>query len=146
MFAKEHIKAGEVVVVWGGEYVTKNELETRKLLPNTLIIQLDDDLYSIEQRGDDPTYYMNHSCDPNAWMKDAITFIARRDIKPGEEITADYAMWEGGDYVSKWTCECGSQLCRKKITGQDWKLPELQERYKDHFSPLINKRIKKLKQ
>ena len=146
MFAKEHIAPGEVVVVWGGEFVSKEEAEKAQQKRSILVMQLDDDLFSIEERGDDDTYFMNHSCDPNVWMKDAITLVARRDILRGEELTADYALWEGGNYISQWNCVCGSSLCRKRITGQDWKIPLLQKRYKAHFSPLINKRINKIKQ
>ena len=146
MFAKEYIAPGEVVVVWGGEFVGKEGAEKVQQKRNILVMQLDDDLFSIEERGDDDTYFMNHSCDPNVWMKDAITLVARRDILRGEELTADYALWEGGNYISQWNCVCGSSLCRKRITGQDWKIPLLQKRYKAHFSPLINKRINKIKQ
>lgn len=90
-------------------------------------------------------YYINHSCDPNIWLQDAATLVARRDIPAGEEITADYILWEADEnYIAKWDCQCGSSLCRKKITGKDWRLPELQERYKGHFSPLLNKRIKEV--
>ena len=89
---------------------------------------------------------VNHSCDPNMWMADAYTLITSRDIKSGEELTADYALWEADEsYVSKWKCKCGSPLCRGRVTGVDWKKPDLQNRYKEHFSPLLNKRIQRLK-
>jgi hypothetical protein len=75
-------------------------------------------------------------------MKDAYTLIAKREIKAGEEITADYALWENDpSFRSTWICKCGSQSCRKTITGSDWKLTDVQEKYRDHFSPLINKLI-----
>ncbi len=154
MFAKEPIKKGETVVVWGGEYVNKEESEKLKKEPNSVIIQVGDDLFCVEKEGEetkDLTYFMNHSCDPNIWMKDAVILTSRRDIKPGEELTIDYALWiddilvGGKKYSIKWICECNSPLCRKKITGKDWMLPELQRRYKGRFSPLINKRIDRLK-
>ncbi len=145
MFAKEPIKKGEVIVIWGGDYTTDEEIATKEKKKGKLVIQLDDNLWSIEQRGEDLTYFMNHSCDPNVWMKDAMTLTSRRDISPNEELTTDYALWEGGDYVASWTCACASQKCRKKITGKDWRSQELQKRYKNHFSPLINKLIRKNK-
>ncbi|MCX6790795.1 MAG: hypothetical protein NTV62_01205 [Candidatus Gribaldobacteria bacterium] len=62
----------------------------------------------------------------------------------GEEVTVDYGIWEDDPkYISKWECLCGSPLCRKKVTGNDWKLPTLQKKYSGHFSPLLSKRIKK---
>jgi hypothetical protein len=57
-------------------------------------MQRDDNLFSVEDRGDDETYFINHSCDGNLRMKDAFTLIARIDINNDEEITADYALWE----------------------------------------------------
>ncbi|MCL5006979.1 MAG: SET domain-containing protein-lysine N-methyltransferase [Patescibacteria group bacterium] len=95
----------------------------------------------MEEPGVEQGYFINHSCDSNTWMADAFTLIARRDIKRGEEITADYALWENENYSSDWQCVCGSPFCRGHITGDDWRLPEVQKRYRGHFSPLINKKI-----
>lgn len=109
-------------------------------------MQWDEELWSIEERGDGDDYFLNHSCDSNLWMKDAYTLIAKRDVQIGEELTADYAIWEADEtFVSKWECRCGSVKCRGRVTGNDWRSSELQERYIDHFTPLLNKRITKLK-
>lgn len=148
MFAIKPIKSGEKVLVWGGrwgvDYVDKvNATKAEK--EGKLVMQWDENLFSVEEKGDDDTYYINHSCDPNVWMQDTFTLVARTDIKEGEELTADYSLWEADkDFVSKWKCNCGSKLCRGRVTGKDWRIPELQKRYKGHFSPFINKRIKRL--
>lgn len=143
MFARTSIKTGEILVIWGAKYLTKRDAEkVKKNNPKLLVMQWDDDLFSVETRSKDIGYFINHSCDPNMWMKNAITILARRHIKKGEELTSDYALWEARkNYVSKWTCCCGSSLCRKKVTGHDWQSSTLQQRYKNHFAPLINKRI-----
>lgn len=144
MFAKSLIPQGEVVVIWGGKYVDKEEAEKARQ-EGKIAQQIDKDtfdVYSREEANRDPTWFMNHSCDPNVWMKDEVTLVARHDIKPGQELTGDYAMWEAEeDEVKPWECKCGSPLCRKTITGKDWRLLELQHRYDKHFSPLINRRI-----
>ncbi|MFX1252828.1 MAG: SET domain-containing protein [Promethearchaeota archaeon] len=146
MFAVASIKRGEVVVIWGGEFVNKEEAE-KAAANGKIIMQLDEDLFSVEEKGNDPTYFMNHSCDPNVWMKDEVTLVARRDIKRDEELTIDYALFEAWEnFTSSWRCACGSPLCRKRITGKDWRIPELQERYFGHFIPLLNKRVAKLKE
>ena len=145
MFAVELIKANEKILIWGGEY-TDAQGATEAKGKGKLVLQWDYNLYSVEDRGDDMGYFINHSCDSNTWMEDAYTLVAKLDIQIGEEVTADYALWEADpNYVSKWNCSCGSPVCRKKITGNDWKLPEVQARYGGHFSPLINKRIEKSK-
>ena len=144
MPAKEPIKKDETILILGGEYTNKKNAMLAKA-NGKLVLQLDDNLWSIEERGKDQAYFINHSCDSNTWMKDAHTLIAKNNIKTGEQITADYTLWEADEnYISKWECKCGSSKCRKIITGKDWRLSEIQERYKNHFSPLINKRIKKL--
>ena len=141
MFAIERIKNGESIIVFGGEYVNAEAAKQAKAREK-LVMQWDDDLFSVEDRGADPAYFINHSCDPNTWMEDAFTIMAMRDVEVGEELTVDYALWEADEnYVSRWECKCGSSMCRKRVTGNDWRLPELQERYKGHFTPLINKRI-----
>ena len=144
LFANSDIDRGEKIIVWGGNYTDENgALEAKK--NGLLVMQWDDDLYSFESRANDDGYFINHSCDPNMWMADAYTLITSRDIKSGEELTADYALWEADEsYVSKWKCKCGSPLCRGRVTGVDWKKPDLQNRYKEHFSPLLNKRIQRL--
>lgn len=147
MFATELIKVGETVLVWGGvwgEDYTNEQGANQAKAKGKLVIQWDDDLYSVEDKGEELGYFLNHSCDPNVWMKDAFTLIAKRDIQAGEEVVADYVFWEADpNYMSEWQCQCGSPMCRERVTGNDWKLLELQEKYKGHFSPLINKRIEK---
>lgn len=61
-----------------------------------------------------------------------------------EEIRGDYAIWECEKEYSLEPCSCGSQACRGKVTGNDWMIPELQERYKGHFLPFIFRRIAQL--
>lgn len=142
MFTTQLIKAGEEVVKFGGEYSSDREDVEAARTAGKLIMQWDENLWSIEDRGDGEDYFLNHSCDSNLWMKDAYTLIAKRDIQIGEELSADYALWEADEaFVSKWECRCGFVKCRKQVTGRDWRRPELQERYKDHFTPLLNKRI-----
>lgn len=143
MFAREPIKAGEVILVWGGVVLTKEELEVGRYRKGTLSAIAENLWLGDSADGEDyAADYTNHSCDPNLWMKDEVTLAARRDIAAGEELTADYMMWEADEnYRAAWQCKCRSPHCRKIITGRDWWLPELQERYKDHFSPFLNKRI-----
>lgn len=143
MFANEDINEGETIIKWGGKFVTENE--AKKLAKeNSVVIQIDDDLWSVENRKKGKDYFINHSCDSNLWMKDGRTLIAKRKIKKDEEINIDYALFEKENYVAKWECNCGSEKCRKKVTGKDYLLPEIQKRYENHFSPIILKKIKKL--
>lgn len=76
--------------------------------------------------------YMNHSCDPNTWWNGEKTLVACRDIRPGEEITYDYATADILlDY--KMTCLCGSKDCRGVVTNNDYLNPFWQEKYGSHL-------------
>jgi hypothetical protein len=142
MFATETIDIDEVILIWGGNCYTDNAGAVEAIAKGKGIMQWDEDLYSFETDNIEECFAINHSCDPNAWMNDAFTIVARRKIKKGEEILADYALWEHDEgVVYSWLCNCGTSLCRRKVTGKDWRNTELQKRYKGHFSPLLNKRI-----
>ena len=64
-------------------------------------------------------------------------------ILPGDEVTIDYAMCDGSPY-DEFECACGSSSCRGRITGNDWRNPDLWERYAGHFSPYLERRIEAL--
>lgn len=141
MITAEAIREGERVAVFGGVYTNAAGAE-RALAKRKIVMQWDEDLFSVESRGDDPTYFINHSCLPNLWMVDAFTLVARGQIAAGEELVADYVLWEADErFVARWSCRCGASICRKTVTGADWRLPEIRQRYAGHFSPLLNKRI-----
>jgi uncharacterized protein len=40
------------------------------------------------------------------------------------------------------TCLCGSPLCRGVVAGDDWRRPELRERYGEHWVPALLTRIR----
>jgi hypothetical protein len=142
LFARAPICTGEILVVWGGTVFTRADILAGKANPETIAV-LDEDLYLADPVDSTLTdeYTLNHSCDPNAWMLDAITLIARRPILAGEEVTADYALWLFDQDWRLELCHCGSPLCRGQVTDKDWRLPELQSRYAGHFTPYLNRLI-----
>ncbi len=85
--------------------------------------------------------FFNHSCNPNVGVRGEITFVAMRNIKPGEELTIDYAMIDDDNYKMK--CNCGAENCRKVITGKDWKRRDLQRKYGQYFSKFLLEKIRK---
>jgi hypothetical protein len=60
----------------------------------------------------------------------------------GEEITFDFAMviseWVGMDPM---VCTCGAANCRKTVGQDDWKIKELQKKYKGYFSSYLERMI-----
>jgi hypothetical protein len=146
LFARVDIAPGTAVSRLGGRLVTSTELQQlfadaaeRPGHPYVDSITVGEDLHLVVPPGQ-PNHYGNHSCDPNLWWADAYTLIARRPLAPGEEVTSDYGTSTGtADF--EMTCSCGSSLCRGVITGEDWRRPELQARYGDHWIPALLARI-----
>jgi SET domain-containing protein len=135
--AVEQVERGELLTLWGGKVVRHeeiNEIEGGKYL------QVEEELYLQTVTVDEPADRFNHSCDPNAGISGQVGLVAMREIAPGEEVTFDYAMCDGSPY-DEFTCACGSTLCRGRVSGEDWRRPELWERYAGHFSPYLQRRI-----
>lgn len=143
LIACDPIKAGELMVVWGGEIVDSETLEQLSEAYQRRSIQVEEDLYIVPMHIG-PADYVNHCCNPNAGMSGQIALVAMRDIAPGEEICYDYAMSDGSPY-DEFECRCNAETCRKRITGEDWRSPDLWERYAGHFSPYLQRRIDRLK-
>ena len=87
-----------------------------------------------------PIHYGNHSCDPNLWHTSAYTLATRRDIRPGKELTVDYAT-QTVTPAFQMPCRCGVPTCRQVITGNDWQIPSWRDRYHGHVVPAVAKRI-----
>lgn len=94
MFAKEHIYKDEIVYVKGGHILTRDELFSSAVINSYLPIS--DEYYmgaTTCEEEESIKLYNNHSCDPNCGLHGEITFVAIRDIFPGEELTVDYAFY-----------------------------------------------------
>src|SRR3989344_7617733 len=131
------IKAGEVVCVFGGIVVPLREIKQYRAKVGHIGFQVDDEFFLVPHSREDITITgaYNHSCDPNIGFDGTIKIIAIKDIKTGEELSLDYAFMES--FFEPFECECNSQNCRKIITPDDWKKPELQRKYGEYFSPYL---------
>lgn len=145
VFAHQAVQKDELLVMWGGDIVTGKTLALLPPREQQHSIQVEEDLYLVPHGPAEPADYVNHCCEPNAGLSGQISLVALRDIKPGEEVCFDYAMSDGSPY-DEFDCECGAANCRGRISGNDWRRPELWERYAGHFSPYLQRRINHLKQ
>jgi len=118
-FATVHFRRGKKIAEYTGERIP--DLEARRRSRNRRILRICDidGRWSLDGgRGGNGTHYINHSCEPNVYMKtihDHILFFALRDIRPGEEITIDY---ENTLHPDSKRCLCGAMTCRGKINKQ----------------------------
>lgn len=79
-----------------------------------------------------PGVFVNHSCVPNAGIREDKMLVALQPIIAGEEICYDYSTTIGLE-ATPWTmqCLCGASRCRK-IISDFYSLPkQLQKHYLD---------------
>lgn len=143
LFAIEPIKLGEIVCVKGGHIFNRKTLQqiAEKLGPAE--IQIGEDLFIgplNEQEREGSMIFSNHSCEPNIGVQGQIVFVALRDIEAGEELTHDWATTDDDNYEME--CKCGAASCRKVISGQDWRRPDLQEKYAGYISWYLVRKIR----
>lgn len=131
LFAKRDIQADEPVMHLGGQIIDDAALDALTPPYSSLCIAQGAHILIDPAH---PVRYGNHSCDPNLWHQDATTVVARRAIAKGVELTIDYATHT---ISPSWylRCRCGTADCRGSISGNDWKLSVLQERYGRHWTP-----------
>lgn len=142
LFTSQPIREGEKVLVWGGVLVPYDKYDEAKHKARATTAF--DETYCLTLplgAPDSVDEFLNHSCDPNTWMASERKVIAKRNIGIDEEITTDFALWCDEDYLYAEICGCGTALCRGRVTGRDWRLPELQQRYRGYFQPFINRRM-----
>lgn len=144
IFAKEPIKKGEMVFIKGGHILTKDEIFSTGVINSYFPIS---DEYFLgatsKEEEDNIKLFENHSCNPNCGLRGEITFVAMRDINKDEELTTDYAFIDNEDY--QFECTCGAENCRKIITGYDWKIKELQDKYYDYFAQYLKEKIDEIR-
>ncbi len=103
------------IAEYTGQKITNAEANRRASRRKLRICAINNRWSLDGSRGGNGTHYINHSCEPNAFMKilyNHILFIALRDIQPGEEITIDY---ESTLHSNKKRCICGAPSCRGTI-------------------------------
>jgi hypothetical protein len=80
---------------------------------------------------------LNHSCDPTlAWDATGTRLVAFRAVAAGEELTLDYAT-STTDPSLLLRCHCETYRCRQMVTGDDWRIPEVQRRYAGHLAAAV---------
>lgn len=148
LFTTCDLPEGTLLMIWGGTLVKREGFEYSGYRSETVVPISDTHYLALPAMDDSESLdvFLNHSCDPTAWLKDEVTVVARRAIKAGEEITTEFATWfdyePGAVYSAGWVCKCGSPLCRKILSPRDWQRAELQQRYTGHFSPFLEQRIR----
>lgn len=131
LFAKKEIPKGTEIIEYGGEIVDEKEADKRfyKKIESANLNLEEGEIYLLDN--EDGTYLdgnfdwniaklINHSCNPNTELTDIdgkAWFVAKRDIKKGEELTTNYGY--DADAATDYLCKCNSENCIGYIVAED---------------------------
>jgi len=138
LYARRAIRKGEIVSVRGGHILTPPMLRGRRRPPGYWGYPIADGIVLgplTKRETETVMMFLNHSCAPNVGIRGQILFVAMRNVRRGEELTIDYAMF-GGD-PKPMRCRCGVAARRGVITAADWRRKDLQRKYRGYFSSYL---------
>lgn len=128
-FARTTIRKGARIIEYIGERLDKAEAQRRCEAGNVYVFEVNDE-FDIDGNVDwNPSRWINHSCDANAEtdiVGDKVYVVAKRTIRPGEEIVYNYNfdLSEYEDYP----CNCGAAGCIGFMVAEEhW--PEVKRRH-----------------
>lgn len=118
LFALRHFKKDEFILHIDGEIIETDN-------PSSFPKEIQDHWFPFDIKRRKKKYvlpkspwkYLNHSCNPNAGIKNNRDIVSLRAIKGGGEVVFDYAMNNIDGWKMK--CNCGSRNCRKMISTFD---------------------------
>ena len=116
LYATKDIKEGTKIIDYIGKIITKKQTEETEKFDNAKPIYLFNLNKKYDMDGDvswNPARLINHSCSNNCDYNGTglkLWVIAIKDIKKGEEITADYGFGYDEDY-KQFPCKCRSKNC-----------------------------------
>ena len=124
-FTAVTFRPDQKIAEYVGERISSKEAERRLRASSKKCICEVNSEWSIDgSRGGNGTQYVNHSCEPNAYViisHGRVFLHALRCISPGEEITTDY-LYELG--LDRTRCNCQTASCPERtglasITPED---------------------------
>ena len=113
------IRKGTRVAEYTGRRISNSEADAcYEEAPVTYLFGLGDGSIVID--GHCTAMFINHSCDANcetSEVDDRVWVTAIKSIAPGDEITYDYCLYDGGDDEA--VCNCGAKKCRGTMYSKE---------------------------
>jgi SET domain-containing protein len=115
LFATRPFKKRQYIVTYRGPLISNAEADRLEARDSRYMFEINS-RWTIDGTSRwNKARYVNHSCRPNAeavLRKRKIVYVARRNIKPDEEITVDYGKDYFDGFITKSRCRCIA--CRRK--------------------------------
>jgi uncharacterized protein len=110
LFASRSFKKREYIVTYRGRRVSHAEADALEARGSRYMFEINSRWTIDGSKRWNVARYVNHSCRPNAEAVQRkgpiIVYVARRKIKPGEEITVDYGKDYFDRFITKSRCCC----------------------------------------
>jgi len=109
VFALKNFKKGETILKWDlSVKLTKEQTKKLQEKEKQYLYKLKKGFVLLQP----PERFVNHSCKANTNVKNYCD-VAVRNIKKGEEITANYLKQDTPSFIMK--CNCREKNCKKTI-------------------------------
>ena len=116
LFALAELPARRKLGELCGELITQREARRRARGARCVrMVEFEDGTALDASRLGGPFGYVNHSCEPNAYMRryrGHVEFYSLRRVEAGEELTCDYGETHHDGALA---CRCGSRRCRGRL-------------------------------
>jgi len=119
LYSLVHFDNNQVILKFKNKIINEIEADQLNKDKQATLLQVGKNKY-LDLIGD-PSFYVNHSCNPNAIVKifsNNAFLVSIRRILPNEELCFDYSL-TSTDSLEDWSmkCSCGAWNCRKLISG-----------------------------
>jgi SET domain-containing protein len=138
LFATRQFKKRQYIVTYRGRRIRNAEADRLEARGSRYMFEINSRWTIDGSRRWNIARYVNHSCRPNAEPIERrgpiIVYVARRKIKPDEEITVDYGKDYFSAFIGKSRCQCPK--CRERRA-------ERQSKYRRRLKRAARKRLKR---
>jgi SET domain-containing protein len=119
LFAIKPFKKGQYIVTYRGRRITNAQADELEAKGSRYMFEINNRWTIDGSSRWNIARYVNHSCRPNAVAverRKRIVYIARRRIKPQEEITVDYGKDYFDAFIKSNGCRCAA--CKEKRSAR----------------------------
>ncbi|HQU07947.1 MAG: hypothetical protein B7X04_00825 [Parcubacteria group bacterium 21-54-25] len=115
LFASDSFKKGERIVEYTGKRLTNEQV--KRVVENRYLLEINDRYTINGSSRENIARYANHACKPNAiaeTVRGRAFLIAKKAIRPDEEIVWDYGKEYFNDFIKDGGCRCTTCVAKRK--------------------------------